>query len=418
MQKVLALVLALVLVVCVFAGCAAKDTTPADTTPAQTTDSADKAEDTTGDAAATTDTTAEEGEEIVIGVTGPMTGAAALNGQYMTNATTMAADEWNAKGGVVLNDGKSHKVKLVFEDDQATASVALNAVTKQIYTNNVFALIGPHNSGCVLSVADMCTSENTIMLTGGTSPKISALGNENIFRIRASDSLTAELAYKFCKENLGATKIGMLYINNDFGTGALEVVKAAADEAGLELVAIEGFNPGDTDMSGQLLKMQSAGCEAVVCWSDDAEGAIIARQYHEYDLTSAYALIGSATFSLSNFYSTTDETNADGIYSVNDYAYTNTDEQVAAFEEKYFAAFGIHSDLYSAAYYDAANLLITAIEKAGALDTDAVRTALKEIEFDGVMANDKFDDVNDGIHQILIIKNNGCTPAVETTVYE
>ena len=160
MQKVLALVLALVLVVCVFAGCAAKDTTPADTTPAQTTDTADKAEDTTGDAAATTDTTAEEGEEIVIGVTGPMTGAAALNGQYMTNATTMAADEWNAKGGVVLNDGKSHKVKLVFEDDQATASVALNAVTKQIYTNNVFALIGPHNSGCVLSVADMCTSEN------------------------------------------------------------------------------------------------------------------------------------------------------------------------------------------------------------------------------------------------------------------
>lgn len=360
---------------------------------------------------------ASAADTIKIGVTGPMTGAAALNGQYMTNATSMAADEWNENGGIVI-DGEAMEVELVFEDDQATASVALNAVTKQVYDNDVFALIGPHNSGCVLSVADLCTSENTIMLTGGTSVKISDLGNENIFRIRASDSLTASLAYKFCRENLETEKIGFMYINNDFGTGALSVVEEAAAEAGIELLAVEGFTPGDTDMSGQLLKMKEAGCEAVICWADDAEGAIIARQYHEYGLTDAFTMIGSATFSLSTFYSTTDETNADGIYSVNDYAYTNTDEQVAEFEEKYYEQFGIHSDLYSAAYYDAANLLLTAISEAGTLDTDAVREVLQSIEYDGVMANDKFDEVNDGIHQILVIKNEGCSPVVETTVYE
>ena len=359
----------------------------------------------------------ETGEEILIGVTGPMTGAAALNGQYMTNATQMAADEWNEKGGILI-DGVYRPVRLVFEDDQATASTALNAVTKQIHDNGVFALIGPHHSGCVLSVADMCVSENVVLLTGGTSTKISDLGNPNVFRIRASDALTASLAFKYCKDSLGTDKIGMMYINNDFGTGALSVVEEAAKEANVELLAVEGFNTGDTDMSGQLLKMQQAGCEAVVCWSDDAEGAIIARQYHEYGLTDAFALVGSATFSLSNFYSTTDESNADGIYSVNDYAYTNGDPQVVEFEKKYYETFGIHSDLYSAAYYDAANLLFTAMEKAGKADTDAVREALKTIEYDGVMANDKFDDVNDGIHQILIIRNEGCTPAVETTVYE
>ena len=362
-------------------------------------------------------TSAQAADPITIGVTGPMTGAAALNGQYMTNATQMAADEWNEKGGITI-DGEQREIKMVFEDDQATASVALNAVTKQVYDNDVFALIGPHNSGCVLSVADLCTSENVIMLTGGTSVKISDLGNENIFRIRASDSLTASLAYKYCMENIGTEKIGMMYINNDFGTGALTVVEEAAKAAGIELLAVEGFNAGDTDMSGQLLKMKDAGCEAVICWADDAEGAIIARQYHEYGLTDAFTMIGSATFSLSTFYSTTDETNADGIYSVNDYAYTNEDEQVAEFEKKYYEKFDIHSDLYSAAYYDAANLLFTAINEAGTLDTDAVREVLKTIEYDGVMADDKFDEVNDGIHQILVIKNEGCEPTVETTVYE
>ena len=360
---------------------------------------------------------ASAADTINIGITGPMTGAAALNGQYMVNATQMAADEWNADGGITI-DGEQREIKLVSEDDQATASVALNAVTKQVYDNDVFALIGPHNSGCVLSVADMCDSENVIMLTGGTSVKISELANENIFRIRASDSLTANLAYKFCLEDLGTEKIGMMYINNDFGTGALQVVEEKAGEAGIELLAVEGFNAGDTDMSGQLLRMKDAGCEAVICWADDAEGAIIARQYHEYGLTEAFTMVGSATFSLSTFYSTTDETNADGIYSVNDYAYTNTDEQVAEFEERYYEQFGIHSDLYSAAYYDAANVLFEAISEAGTLDTDAVREVLQTMEYDGVMSDIKFDDVNDGIHQILVIKNDGCTPVVETTVYE
>lgn len=360
---------------------------------------------------------ASAADTINIGITGPMTGAAALNGQYMVNATQMAADEWNADGGITI-DGEQREIKLVSEDDQATASVALNAVTKQVYDNDVFALIGPHNSGCVLSVADMCASENVIMLTGGTSVKISELANENIFRIRASDSLTASLAYKFCLEDLGTEKIGMMYINNDFGTGALQVVEEKAGEAGIELLAVEGFNAGDTDMSGQLLRMKDAGCEAVICWADDAEGAIIARQYHEYGLTEAFTMVGSATFSLSTFYSTTDETNADGIYSVNDYAYTNTDEQVAEFEERYYEQFGIHSDLYSAAYYDAANVLFEAISEAGTLDTDAVREVLQTMEYDGVMSDIKFDDVNDGIHQILVIKNDGCTPVVETTVYE
>lgn len=356
-------------------------------------------------------------DPIVIGVTGPMTGPAALNGQYMQNTTQMAADEWNENGGITI-DGEQRQIELVFEDDQATASEALNAVTKQVYDNGVFALIGPHNSGCVLSVADICTDENIIMLTGGTSVKISDLGNQNIFRIRASDALTASLAFKYCQENLGAEKIGMMYINNDFGTGALTVVQGAAEEAGVELAAVEGFSGGDTDMSGQLFAMQAAGCEAVICWADDAEGAIIARQYHELGLTEDFAIVGSATFSLSTFYSTTDETNADGIFSVNDYAYTNTDEQVAEFEEKYYGKFDIHSDLYSAAYYDAANVLFTAIANAGTLDTDAVREELQKIEYDGVMANDNFDDLNDGIHQILVIKNDGNTPVVETVVYE
>lgn len=410
MKRLLSLLLILVMTVCLVAGC----------TPAADPSDSSVSDAGTSDAGTTDVGTGDAGDSqpagtIKIGVTGPMTGAAAANGQYMKNAVDLAAEEWNANGGLL-----GQTIEIVYEDDQATASVALNAVNKQISDNGVFALIGPHNSGCVLSIADLCEQQNVICLTGGTSPKIAELETDNIFRIRASDSLTAALAFKFANENLATDKIGFMYINNDFGTGALEVVQAAAQAANIELLAVEGFTPGDTDMSGQLLKMQSAGCEAVVCWSDDAEGAIIARQYHEYGMDSAYALIGSATFSLSNFYNTVDASYADGIYSVNDFAYTNPDKQVVDFETKYFEKYGIHTDLYSAAYYDAACLLFTAIEKAGSLDSDAVKDVLYNTlgTYDGVMADVTFDEVGDGIHQILIIKNNGSTPEVYETVYE
>lgn len=357
---------------------------------------------------------AKEKEPIRIGVVGPMTGSAAMNGQFMRQAVDLATEEVNASGGVL---GRS--VKIYYEDDQATPNLALNAVNKQIFGNKVDALIGPHHSSNVLAVEKLVQENKVVLLSGATSPKIKEVNNPWVFRIRASDTLSAKMAVTYAIETLKAKKIGMLHINDDFGTGALSVVKDAMEKRGMELTSVDGFNVGDKDMSGQLLKMKRAGVEALICWSHDAEGGIIARQYKELGLDSQMKMIGSATFSLSQWLSIVSAEVADGIRSVNDFVPSNPLPVVQEFNKKYMEKYNMTTDLYSAAYYDAANILFNAINQAGSLDPDAIRTSLAGMKsYSGVMAEYSFDDYRDGVHQILVVENKGLTPEVVTTVKE
>ena len=71
--------------------------------------------------------------------------------------------------------------------------------------------------------------------TGGTTPQISTLDNDYLFRCRASDSIFAEAAAAYAKE-LGCKKLGLFFNNDDFGTGAEGVIKQYCADNGMEYV--------------------------------------------------------------------------------------------------------------------------------------------------------------------------------------
>ncbi len=75
----------------------------------------------------------------------------------------------------------------------------------------------------------------------------------------------------------GITKIGLITDSGGFGKDGQAVFAAAAPEAGVEIVADETLNPGDTDMTAQLTKIKNSDAQAVVMWTAGAEAAIIAK---------------------------------------------------------------------------------------------------------------------------------------------
>jgi branched-chain amino acid transport system substrate-binding protein len=353
-------------------------------------------------------------EPIRIGVTAPLTGPVALNGQLMKQAIDMAVDDVNNAGGLL-----GRKVQIFYEDDQATANYSVNAVNKQIFSNKVFAMIGPTLSGNVLAIEQLAAENKLLVLAGVTSPKVPAAKNPWVFTVRANDSLSAKIAFKFSVENLKAKKIGLLHVNDDFGNGALQVIQDYSKEINMPLACVEGLNTGDKDMSGQLLKMKTAGVDAMIVWCHDAEGGIIARQYKEFGLDKNFAFVGTGVFSLQQWYNIVSPEVADGIYSINDYIANNPAPNVQEFHKRYTARYNMSTDLYSAYSWDAIHLLFEGIKRAGVLDTDKVRQALLSMpEYTGVMTVFKFDSSNSGSHQILVVRNKGLTPEVVTTVKE
>lgn len=312
---------------------------------------------------------ADSGEEILFGLSASITGSVPINGQNMRQGVELAVKEINEKGGVL---GK--KLNFVVEDDQNTQTAAVNVATK-LLNENICAVIGPHSSGNAAATSDTYKNGKISFMTGGSSPALADQNNPYMFRVRPSDSINGEVMVKFAIENLNATKVGISYNNNDFGTGGRDVVQAALDEAGIEYVAV-GHNGGDKDLTGQLMQLKSEGVDVIISYTDDAEVALTARQLYELGIDAP--VIASAGIVTQQVLDLVEPEYVEGWYAVTDFISTNDSEAVKNFVENYKAEYGTEPELFASSYYSATYVLADAIERAGSDDPEAVREALME----------------------------------------
>ena len=340
---------------------------------------------------------AAEGDTILIGVSASITGSAPTNGMRTQQGAQMAVDEINAAGGVL---GK--QLELYVADDGGLQDTGINA-TNLIASQNVVAQVGPTLSGLALAVEGIVSDAEYPMLVGATSPKlVTTIDNPWLFRVRASDTIQAQLAAVYATENLGCSKIGLFTNSNDYGSGARTVVEEYLTEKGIEFVS-ESHNTGDTDMTGQVLKLKEAGVDCVIVWTDDAETALAARQF--YDLGLDVPVIGSTSISTPQVNELCQPEWLDNWYSCTDCTTSNDSELVQTFVQDFNAKYGEDPELYAVTYYSAIYLLKDAIERAGSTDSTAIRDALAETDgLEVPIGTYRANDMREMIHGGTICK--------------
>ncbi len=222
-------------------------------------------------------------EPLKIGVYGPLSGDAAMVGQTMVEGVQLATKQINEAGGI---DGRM--IELVIEDDEQSPKVAVSAVNKLVYNDEVMAVIGTVNSSCTLASMEVTQDAEIPHITPISSgASITNVGNPWIARIQASDLLQAGAITRYAVDDLRAKKIGLLYQSDDYGSGAMEViVQVLKDEYGMELVANEAFESNALDMTPQLLSVQKAGAEVLIIWTMYQQGALIAKQARDLGITA------------------------------------------------------------------------------------------------------------------------------------
>lgn len=355
----------------------------------ETTEEADKEE-----AAATA---TNSNETVKIGLVAMLTGDNPLNGERMQQAVQMAVDEYNEAGGIL----GGRKIELLVEDDQTLQDMAVTCVEK-LAAEGVVGIVGPHRSTNALAVEATVAETGVPLFTGGTSPSISNLGNDYLFRNRASDVIFASAAAAYAVDELGAKKIGMLYNSDDYGTGAETVVKEYCAANGIDYVS-DGHNTGDTDFTAQITKMSMENIDALIIWTHDAELAIHTRQIYELGLECD--VISSPGITMKQVIDMCEAEYIEGWYGVTDYISTSSDENVVKFDTNFKERYGINTELYSASYYGAAVCLIEAIDAAGTTDRAAVMEAIKATKnLEAPVGILSCDDNNDLVHSINVAK--------------
>ncbi len=235
-KKILALVLATLMVVLCFAACGGEETPD------------------------TPDTPDAKGGEIVIGVSGPLTGGAAQYGIAVANAAQLAVNEINAAGGI-----NGTQLKLVTADDQAaTGDIAVNAYNSLI-DQGMQVFLGTVTTGSGLDVVGLTAKDNMFQLTPSASGDKIIESGDNCFQICFTDSNQGSRSAQYIAENKIATKVAVIYDSSDaYSSGIYNNFKAEAANRGLELVAEQSFTATTkTDLSTQVQACKAAGAELV-----------------------------------------------------------------------------------------------------------------------------------------------------------
>ena len=223
MKKVFALILTVVMVMAMFAGCGGQKADP---------------------------------NILKIGMSGPLTGGAAVYGTAVEAGMKIAVEEINAKGGL--------QIEFNSQDDEHDAEKALNAYnTLKDWGMQFFA--GAVTTSPCLAIAPETVSDQMFMMTpSGSSDKIPNTG-DNIYQMCFTDPNQGANAAQLVADKNLATNIGIIYDNSDdYSKGLMQGFKDRAAELGLNIVCETSFTADNkSDLTTQVTECKDAGCDFV-----------------------------------------------------------------------------------------------------------------------------------------------------------
>jgi len=351
----------------------------------------------------------DKNKEVVIGGVAPLTGEAATFGVSTKNGYDLAVAEWNAKGGVL---GK--QVKLVFADDKGDPAEGATVYTKLIEQDKACAIVGTVMSKVSLAGAPICQAAKVPMIaTASTNPKVTGVGNF-VFRACFIDPFQGTVGAKFAFDDLKAKKAACLFdVGNDYTKGLSEFFKTKFTALGGEVVGFEGHATGTSDFKAQLTKVLAAKPDVLYVSDYYSDVAIIAKQALELGFKGP--LVGGDGWDSPKLVEIAGPA-VEGCFFTNHYAKEDKAPIVQDFVKKYTAKYNAAPDALAALAYDATNIMLDAINRAGSTDGTAIQGALVKTDLKVVTGQVKFDGDRNPVKSAVIIELKGGQQVYKTTV--
>ena len=332
-----------------------------------------------------------------VGLLFPMTGPVPTYGQSSKEGAELALKEWNDKGGVL---GK--EIEWVLEDGGCDGATATDAANKLIDQDGVKFIVGEVCSSASIPVSEIANPKQILQISPtSTNPQVT-VGKPYVFRACFLDPFQGGALASFAIEDLKATSAAVLYVKgNDYVMGLAEYFKGAFEARGGTVLVYEAYTAEDTDFSAILSKVADAAPDILFLPDYYNKVNLIGKQAKERGVTAT--LLGGDGWDSADL----DMSAVDGGYHSNHYSAADPRAVVTNFLTKYRAEFGKAPDALAVLAYDATNVLLAAIEKAGSTDTAVVRDTLAGIQFEGVAGVITFDAEGDPVKTAAINQVTG-----------
>ncbi len=340
-----------------------------------------------------------------------LSGGGATAGTNFKNGVELAVREINASGGIL---GK--KIQTTTSDTQSNPGVA-KGLTQKAVDDNVFAIFGPVFSGSIMvSMAESRKAE-VPNFTGGEAASITMQGNPYIFRTSFTQATAMPKVARYIRDGAKLKTLAIIFVNNDFGKGGLDMIKKALDNSSTKVVAEISSDSGQVDFSAAVLKVKQSNADGVFVYSNEEESARILRELRKQGWNKP--VIGETTLTGQKVIELAGEA-ANGAVAHVGLTVDAPLPAIRAFRAKFEKEYKYISDHNGMKGYSGIYTLKAAIEKVGKLDRKAVAVAMHTLKVStdkepGILMDVSFDANGDLDRESFLVEvKNGKQEVIAT----
>ncbi|MCG2764804.1 MAG: ABC transporter substrate-binding protein [Desulfarculaceae bacterium] len=312
---------------------------------------------------------AGEAGPVKIGVVFPLSGTEATYGDCGLKGLKMAAKHRPTVLG--------RPVDLILADNQSNKVDSCRETSRLIREDKVRAIIGCLTSGNTLAAAPVAEKAQVPLVAPWATNSTVTKGRKYVFRVCFVDPFQGQVAAKFARESLKAKTAAVFTdLRQDYCVGITRCFRQAFKHMGGKVVLKAFYNSGDQDFAPQLAAAKKANPDIVYLPGHFREDALIARQARAMGLTQPI-LSGDGAQADELIFQGGDA--VEGLYLTTHFHPQGVDttagkQFVAAFRK----TFRYDPESVSALTYDAYNVLLDAITRAGTTDPPAIAKALDQ----------------------------------------
>jgi branched-chain amino acid transport system substrate-binding protein len=205
-------------------------------------------------------------DPIRVGYLPALTGPSSSTGVGISRGTQLAVQEINAAGGI-----NGRQLELVVRDTQSDPTKAVNASAELTNQEQVQVVFGPLNSGESLAVVPLLARSNTLQMHPcWVDSLVDTQKYPMCFRNAPTNQQIGGAANRYVVDVLNHKKVALISDTTGYGTASVNAYGPMLKAKGADVVYQGNVDAANPDLRPELLRMQSAGAEAIMPWSVNA----------------------------------------------------------------------------------------------------------------------------------------------------
>lgn len=338
---------------------------------------------------------------VKIGHVGPTSGAIAHLGKDNEMGARMAIDELNAKG--VMIGGKKAKFELLAEDDGADPKQG-TAVAQKLMDAKVNGVIGHLNSGTTIPASKVYFDAGVPQISpSATNPKYTRNGYKTAFRLVADDAHLGGTLGRYAVNTLKGKSIAVIDDRTAYGQGVAEEFEKAVKAAGGSIAERQFTTDKATDFTAILTAIRSKKPDVVFFGGMDAVAGPMIRQMKQLGINAKF--LGGDGICSGELPKLAAGAMADGQVVCAEAGGVEGEQKAGMdkFRADFKKKFNVDVQIYAPYVYDAVNVMVAAMVKAGSAEPAKYLPVLAATDgYKGVTGTIAFDSKGD-------IKNGALT---------